>query len=224
MKEQFLFDSAFANGAYSQSYGLESYILNASINDAKSFQVWLNAFMVESFATNDGVVFVLANEFKNKKLSLLKLARLHNSSILSSECKSANINMTKATLKNTEFMHDDLAKWYFNVCENDNFCSLAVAFSLFSNDLESFAYSSIKTLIINATRAIPIPYKKSSELLFLNIDLAKKSAQKSRQLAKNILKDGFVSMQNTKALFHTNYELEFFMMAHKNLDFRLFMS
>lgn len=227
MLGQFLFDSAFANGAYSHSFGLESYISWGAIKDASSFQKWLENYMLNVFATGDGAVYSMACMLKDKKLSLLKLAKLANSSIASAECRAANISMAKATLKNTEFMHDDLATWYYKACEKDEFCNISIAFSVLCSGYDSeYAYSSIKTLTQNATRAIPLSYKKSSELLYVNLELAKKSAIKSQEIAKQVLKNGYLNLKDidNTALFSTHHELDIAMLAHEKLDFRLFMS
>ncbi|MBJ6718665.1 hypothetical protein JG672_08800, partial [Campylobacter jejuni] len=56
MLGQFLFDSAFANGAYSHSFGLESYISWGVVKDASSFQKWLESYMLDVFATSDGAI------------------------------------------------------------------------------------------------------------------------------------------------------------------------
>lgn len=227
MLGQFLFDSAFANGAYSHSFGLESYISWGVIKDASSYQKWLENYMLNIFATSEGAVYAMACSLKDKKLSLLKLAKAANASIASAECRAGSISMARATLKNTEFMHNDLASWYYKASQKDEFCNLAVTFSVLCEDkLSEFAYASIKTLTQNATRAIPLSYKKSSELLHTNIDLANKAAKKAEEIAKDVLKHGYFSLNYTENthLFATHQELDLAMLAHEKLDFRLFMS
>ncbi|MBZ7996036.1 hypothetical protein AVCANL279_01655 [Campylobacter canadensis] len=226
MLGQFLFDSTFANGAYSHSFGLESYIFWGKIKNEQSYQVWLESYMLDVFAPADAAVYILACKLKEKRLSLLKLARIANASIASFESRTGAINMARATLKNTEFMHNDLAKWYFKICDNDNYTHPAIAFSVLADDkVESYAYACIKTLTQNATRAIPLSYRKSSELLYKNIDLAKKCALKAKQIADNSLKNNSFSLNNCDyRLFSTHHELDIAMFAHEKLDFRLFMS
>lgn len=235
MKAQFFYDSTFPNGAYSHSFGLESYISWDVVNNAKTYQVWLESFMLNNFATNEGVVYEMASRLKDKKLSLLKLARVANASITSFESRQAAINMARATLNNTEFMHNEMASWYSKICENELYAHPGVASALVAGDMGAdFAYATIKTLTQNATRAIPLSYKKSCELLFDNIDLAKKADQKSKLLASNLLKKGFFSLKNidnsseesflNALVFSTHHELELSMLAHERLDFRLFMS
>lgn len=233
MQAQFLFDSAFANGAYSHSFGLESYISWGEINDAQSYQKWLNIYMLNSFAKADGAVYAIASKLKNKKLSLLKLARVANASISSLEARNGAINMARATLKNTNFMHSELAKYYSKICENEKFAHPSVAFSVLAPNLSAeLAYSSIKTLTQNATRAIPLSYKKSCEILYENIQLAKISAQISEKIADEVLKKGYFSLININSLknefknqaFSSHQELDFSMFAHESLTFRLFMS
>lgn len=235
MKYQFFYDSAFPNGAYSHSFGLESYISWSMVNDAKTYQTWLESFMMDNFATNEGAVYEMVSMLKNKKISILKLSRVANASITNYEGRQAAINITRATLKNTEFMHDDMACWYSSVCENELYAYPAVASALVAgNKGGDFAYATIKTLTQNATRAIPLSYKKSCEILFENIALAEKAEAKSKLIASSVLKNNFFSLTNLDkcaekflsdtSLFSTHHELDISMLAHEKLDFRLFMS
>lgn len=226
MLSHFLFDSAFANGAYSHSFGLESYISWGLVKDSTSYQAWLRTYMLDVFAPSEGAIYAIANGLKDKKLSLLKLAKIANASILSHECRMGAISMARASLKNTEFMHNDLAKWYSKICQDDNFTHPAIAFSVLTPNMDAqYAYANIKTLTQNATRAIPLSYKKSSQILYENIDLAQEVAQKSKDIAKKSLKKGYFSLNNCDiSLFATHQELDIASFAHEKLDFRLFMS
>lgn len=226
MLSHFLFDSAFANGAYSHSFGLESYISWGLVKDSTSYQEWLRTYMLNVFAPSEGAIYAIASQLKHKRLSLLKLARVANVSILSAESRMAAISMARASLKNTEFMHDDLAKWYFKICQNDDFIYPAIAFSVLVSNMDvEYAYASIKNLTQNATRAIPLSYKKSSQLLYENIGLAKETANKAKQIAKITLDKGYFSLNNcSDNLFASHHELDLAAFAHEKLDFRLFMS
>ncbi|PZT48127.1 hypothetical protein B6S12_05700 [Helicobacter valdiviensis] len=223
----FLFDSAFANGAYSHSFGLETYISWGRVVDAKSFQEWLRGYMLEVFAPQEGVVYVLANAFKTKPLSLLKLARIANASLLSKECRNGAISIARATLKNTEFLHNQIASWYYAICQNEDYAHPAIAFSVLSCEdlMEQYAYANIKTLTQNATRAIPLSYRKSSQILYENLELSKEVARKCEFLAQSTLQKGYISLNDKEnCLFASHQEIDLTTFAHEKLDFRLFMS
>lgn len=227
MINQFLFDSAFPNGGYSHSFGFESYISWGEIRDISTYEKWLESYMLNIFAMSDGAIYCIAYALKDQKLTLLKLARAANASISSYENLQALIAMTKSTLNNTEFMHDDHVKWYVKVIEKDDkFANPAVAFALLSKtqSLENYAYATIKTLMINATRAVPLAYKKSNELIFSRQDLAKKVASKSKSIAKEFIQKGYFSLNDSSKIFATHNELDMAMFAHEKLNFRLFMS
>lgn len=225
MLSDFIYDSAFPNGAYSHSFGLESYISWGYVNDVKSYQKWLESYMLDVFAPTDGATYIIASNFLSNKFSLLKLARVYTASITSFESKTAAIATARATLKNTEFMHDENLKWYSTICQRDEFACTPIVLSMLAKDLISqYAYSTIKTLTQNATRAIPLSYKKSSELIYINQKLAKEVAKKSEQIAKIFLDKGFFSLNFDSKIFSTHHELDLAMYAHEKLDFRLFMS
>lgn len=235
MKAQFFYDSTFPNGAYSHSFGLESYISWSMVNDAKTYQTWLETFMMDNFAPNEGAIYEMVSMLKNKRISILKLSRVANASITNYEGRQAAINIARATLNNTEFMHNEMASWYSKVCENELYAYPAVASALVAgNKGGDFAYATIKTLTQNATRAIPLSYKKSCKILFENIALAEKVEVKSKLIASSLLKNNFFSLTTldrcvemsflNTSLFSTHHELDISMLAHEKLDFRLFMS
>lgn len=227
MKSQFLFDSAFPNGGYSHSFGFESYISWGDLKDISSYEKWLQSYMLDVFAESDGAIYSIAHALKDKRLSLLKLAKAANASISSFENRKAQVEMARSTLNNTEFMHDENIMWYKNAAFKwDEFANPAIVFALLSHSdfLENYAYATLRTLTINATRAIPLAYKKSNELMFLNQVLAKKTAQKSREIAKDSIDNGFFSLNSNNRIFATHHELDLAMFAHERLDFRLFMS
>ncbi|CAM2794618.1 urease accessory protein UreF [Helicobacter burdigaliensis] len=226
MLGQFLFDSAFANGAYSHSFGLETYISWGKVKDSKSFQEWLSLYMLEVFALQEGVVYILANALKSKPLSLLKLARIANASIMSEENRKGAISIARATLKNTEFLHNDLSHWYYQICQNEDYVHPAIAFSVLSPEdlIEQYVYASIKTLTQNATRAIPLSYKKSSQILYENLELAREVRQKCYLLAEQVLQKKNINLSVLEDLFVSHQEIDLATFAHEKLDFRLFMS
>ncbi|EGL8557810.1 hypothetical protein QL374_003055 [Salmonella enterica] len=235
MKAQFFYDSTFPNGAYSHSFGLESYISWSRVNDAETYQIWLETFMMENFAPNEGAVYEMVSMLKNKKISILKLSRFANASITNHEGRQAAVNIARATLSNTEFMHNEMARWYSKVCENELYAYPAVASALVAGNLGGdFAYATIKTLTQNATRAIPLSYKKSCKILFDNIALAERVVMRSKLIASSLLKNNFFSLTTldkyveksflNTSIFSTHHELDISMLAHEKLDFRLFMS
>lgn len=227
MKSQFLFDSAFPNGGYSHSFGFESYIAWGELGSISNYDKWLESYMLDVFAESDGAIYCIAFALKHQRLSLLKLAKVAHASISAFENRKAQVEMARSTLNNTEFMHHQDVQWYKRIAfKREEFANPALAFALLSDDdsLEQYAYATLRTLTINATRAIPLAYKKANELMFRKQELAQRAAQKSRDIAKPIIEKGFFSLDMSDRIFATHHELDLAMCAHERIEFRLFMS
>src|SRR5690625_194056 len=50
-----LCDSNFPTGAFSQSFGLETYIQNDEVHDSESFAKWLQIYLSEQLVYSDGL-------------------------------------------------------------------------------------------------------------------------------------------------------------------------
>ena len=55
-------DSQFPTGAFSHSFGLETYIQNNIVHDVNSFQQWLTMFLKEQLTYRDGLTIRLVVE------------------------------------------------------------------------------------------------------------------------------------------------------------------
>ena len=52
-------DSQFPTGAFSHSFGLETYIQRQAVHDANSFKEWLELFLNEQLTYSDGLAMRL---------------------------------------------------------------------------------------------------------------------------------------------------------------------
>ena len=99
-----IFDNAFPNGAYSHSFGFESFLRLNLINDEKSFLKWLEIYLKKSFLYNDALGFCLTYD----GFDIINLDEILNASSQSLEIKNANKFMAQKSLKTLEIFNSNL--------------------------------------------------------------------------------------------------------------------
>jgi urease accessory protein len=91
-----LCDSAFPSGAFSQSFGLETAILERGVSDAAAVRAWIVDYLEHSLATLDARAFVLA---MRGVASVAELDARLAASIFPRDVRSANRRLARATLE-----------------------------------------------------------------------------------------------------------------------------
>lgn len=66
-------DSQFPTGAFSHSFGLETYIQRNDVHDASSFETWLKVFLTEQLTYTDGLAMRMTYEaIENEDIAAMK--------------------------------------------------------------------------------------------------------------------------------------------------------
>jgi urease accessory protein len=91
-----LCDSAFPSGAFSQSFGLETAILERGVSDAAAVRAWIGDYLEHSLATLDARAFVLG---MRGVAGVADLDALLAASIFPRDVRSANRRLARATLE-----------------------------------------------------------------------------------------------------------------------------
>lgn len=213
-----IFDNAFPNGAYSHSFGFESFLRLNLINDEKSFLKWLEIYLEKSFLYNDALGFCLTYD----GFDIINLDEILNASSQSLEIKNANKFMAQNSLKTLEIFNSSLLLNYQNLikskkCHGHN----AIVFGLFCKEFElskevlkNYIFSNIKNLAANATRAIPLGQRNTQNIL-------KNSYFLVNEIYENALNLSSFGSEYLGAGFCA---LEVGNLMHESLNFRLFMS
>jgi urease accessory protein len=96
-----LADSAFPSGAFSQSFGLESAIADGRVHDEATLADWLEAYLVDGWATLEGGALVLAlrDGVAADELDAVVTAATH-----APQVRAANVRMCAAILSAFEAM------------------------------------------------------------------------------------------------------------------------
>jgi urease accessory protein len=90
-----LCDSAFPSGAYSQSFGLETAILERAVGDAAGVQEWIEAYLRLSVATQDARAIALGVRGRSRAAELDAALAICT---FPADVRSANRRLARATL------------------------------------------------------------------------------------------------------------------------------
>jgi urease accessory protein len=91
-----LCDSAFPSGAFSQSFGLETAILERGLNSAAGVRAWIVEYLAASLATLDGRAIALG---MRGAADILELDAVLAASVFPRDVRAANRRLARATLE-----------------------------------------------------------------------------------------------------------------------------
>jgi len=91
-----LCDSAFPSGAFSQSFGFETAVLERGIADAAGVREWIAAYLEQGLATLDARAFVLG---MRGTASVAELDGVLAASVFARDVRAANRRLARATLE-----------------------------------------------------------------------------------------------------------------------------
>ncbi|MBC5625533.1 urease accessory protein UreF [Clostridium sp. NSJ-49] len=218
-----LCDSNFPIGSFNHSYGMETYLRNNVIDDAKSFSKWVDLFLKHQFITSDGLAIrMLYEALENGDVD--KVWEIDNLLIAQTVAKETR-NAAKLVASRMIKIYLDLYEienlkiYAKKIASKEVYGHPAIVFGLLMHDLEMskeeaiklHMYSTVSTIIQNAVRAIPLGQKDGQLLV-------KEYSEKFNHYYKLIEELDFDSFgANTPGI-------ELSQINHETLVFRLFMS
>jgi len=214
-----LCDSNFPSGAFSHSFGFETYIYNEKINNEKTFREALCAYIRTQLTYIDGLACRLTYDFLQKQ-SKDDVWRLNE--ILAALC------LARETREGTRMIGERMWKlcreiYPFEIWNDDkekrDYIHPAIVFAIVCDHLEipkditvlSYLYTSVQTLVQNAVRGIPLGQTDGQKLLVFVQPYLIEAVQTIYALTEEDL--GAVTPG-----------LEIAQMQHEQLSVRLFMS
>lgn len=218
-----LCDSNFPTGAFSQSFGLETYIQKDIVKDAATFSEWLNVYVHEQLAYADGLAARLVYDALeeddldaiwelDRKLTVQNLAR---------ESRDGTQRMGDRMLDIAESIYEipTLSVYREKIRTKQAFGHSAIVFTMVGHYLEVeksttilyYLYSTIVSLIQNAVRAIPLGQTAGQKIIFAFQKELEKATDKIMELDKTEF--GVVSPG-----------LELSQMQHERVAIRIFSS
>ena len=218
-----LCDSAFPTGAFSHSFGLETYIQEDAVHDQETFREWLTVYLYEQLIYSDGlaaslVYEALEQEDYEKIWELDHLLAVQN---FARETREGTKQMGDRMLDMAESLYEaPVLKMYRKRIKNkQSFGHAAIVFTIVGHYLKVerettilyFLYSTIVSLIQNAVRAIPLGQTTGQKIL----------AKFQQELSEATDK---ISKLDEEDFGIVSPGLELSQMQHERVKIRIFMS
>ncbi|WP_053364929.1 urease accessory protein UreF [Bacillus sp. FJAT-27245] len=218
-----LCDSNFPTGAFSHSFGLESYIQDNLVTDQETFYRWLQVYLHEQLIYTDGLACRLVYEaLLNEDFERIwELDRLLNVQNLPRETREGTqmIGSRMLKLAETLFGFPTLAKYKDELKRKNAFGHPSIVFTMVAHGLGVsktnavlyYLYSSISSLVQNGVRAIPLGQTAGQMIIHQFMDDLTEAVENILSLTEDDF--GIVSPG-----------LELSQMKHERVNIRIFMS
>lgn len=216
-------DSSLPTGAFSHSFGLETYIQQDMVHNKETFLKWLDVYITEQLVYGDGLACCLAYEaLENNTLETIwTLDHMLKAQIFAQESRegSRKIGERLLTLGDALYPSQPISAYIEKVKEKQCSSHPALVFAMIGHCIEvpksttvlSYLFSSITSLIQNAVRGIPLGQTEGQELM--------------KESQQHIIKSWKIIEKLTIEDFGiTPPGLEISQMGHERVNIRIFMS
>jgi urease accessory protein len=218
-----LCDSNFPTGAFSHSFGLESYIQENIVYDQETFSEWLKVYVNEQLVYSDGLASRIVYESLESGdiEKVWKVDRLLMVQNLPREIREGTQRMGERMLNLVESLYQIplLTEYRKRIRIKQSFGHPAIVFTMIGyhlgisqdNTTLYYLYSSVVNLVQNAVRAIP---------------LGQTAGQKIIQEFQSTLSNATAKIQalNEEDFGIVSPGLELAQMMHERINIRIFMS
>lgn len=218
-----LCDSNFPSGAFSHSFGLETYIYEGVIYDAATFEAALRTFVVNQMAYTDALACRLAYEAieTGRFDDVIELDHVLLALSLARETREGTrrIGERMAKLCTDLYGNTLIDRYYQCIRQKEANGHPSIVFALAAHHLQAekkdaiaaHVFSSVHSLIQNAVRAIPLGQTDGQRILLALQPLIQQIADQTEMMTEEELG---MNMPG----------LEIAQMRHEQLPVRLFMS
>jgi len=216
-------DSNFPSGAFSHSFGLETYIQDESVHNKETFFEWIRIYLEKQLANTDGLACRITLEALMNKdvLEIWNLDRKLFVQNMPEETRQANrrIGERLVVIGIDLYSIPLLEKYLKKIRRNEAFGHPAIAFMIICYFLKidrnqailTFLYSTITSLVQNGVRGIPLGQTAGQRILLEIQPVLLKTVKRIESL--DIGDFGAVAPG-----------IEIAQMRHEKLGVRLFMS
>jgi urease accessory protein len=218
-----LCDSNFPTGAFSHSYGLETYIQEDKVHDQATFSQWLHVYLNEQLIYSDGLASHLVYEAIEKEdfEKVWKVDRMLTVQNLPRETREGTQRMGERMLNLVESLYEIplLSQYRKRIKEKKSFGHPAIVFTIVGHHLGVprstttlyYLYSTVSSLVQNAVRAIPLGQTAGQKTILDFQDALVQATAKIQDLSEDDF--GIISPG-----------LELSQMKHERVNIRIFMS
>ncbi len=175
-------DSVFPIGGYTQSYGLETYILNGDICTKKDVTNYISTNLKTAFTYSELLVMSLAYDYacngdieKIKSLDKMMLASKSPREIREASYKlGTRFVKTIAAIENVHYVNDVFTNYATKVLAKEFLTNHAVAQGIFCASLgvekklamSFYTYATTSAMVTNSVKAVPLSQSVGQQILF----------------------------------------------------------
>lgn len=216
-------DSQFPTGAFSHSFGLETYIQHEAVHDDLTFVQWLKLFLNEQLTYSDGLAMKIVYEAldNNDVDKILRMDRLIFVQSLPKETRVGAKQMGTRMVKLAMELYDsEWIQWYHEQMKNKKAkLHPAICFTMLghylgvdiSTIIDYYLYQNVSSLTQNAVRAIPLGQTAGQKVVTQMIPYI----EETRNHVLSLDESDFGM---------TAPGLEYNQMEHENVNVRIFIS
>lgn len=218
-----LCDSNFPSGAFSHSFGLETYIFEGAIHNADTFEKAMRIYLEIQMAYTDGLACRLAYEYieENRQEKIIELDHLLSSLALAKETREGTRRIGERLAKICLDLYGSplMESYYQQIKRKEVNGHPSIVFAMAAQHLQAdkqaaiaaHIFSSVHSLIQNAVRAIPLGQTDGQRILLSLQPLIQAITARIENMTEEELG---LNMPG----------LEIAQMRHEQLPVRLFMS
>jgi len=218
-----LCDSNFPTGAFSHSFGLESYIQADKVHDAQTFAQWLEIYLLEQLVHADGLAVRMVYDALTDEncATIWKMDRLLTIQNMAQETREGAKQMGRYLVKIAESIYDValLSLYKDRISQKEAFGHPAIVFTIAGHYLNIskqetilyYLYTTVVNLVQNAVRAIPLGQTAGQKIIYSFQPKLETAVNRIKQLDE--IEFGAVSPG-----------IELSQMQHERLNVRIFMS
>lgn len=181
----------FPSGAFSQSWGLETYIYEKRIRDAKSVSDFLETYLESNIGKCEGPIVRRAFELA-EPLDEDSISELENLSIavkLTKESREANMRMGKAIMRVMKEVLPGPQLMALKTALGGNSISYPVAYGAIcrymgadaAGTLQGFVFSTLNALVQSAVKLIPLGNTEAQKIIFDSRSIMEKTVKCSME-------------------------------------------
>ena len=216
-------DSNFPSGAFSHSFGIETYIQENKITDKETFLLALKQYLQTQFVYTDGLAcrFVYESIKANKIESVWRIDKELNALAMARETREGNRRVGRQMVKvmNQLFSNEHLNTYQMKIKNKQVYGHSSVVFAMVCLELDidlettlsAYLFATTSSLVQNAIRGIPIGQTDGQKIFVTLQPFLKEKVQEMLALDEEAFGAGAPG-------------LEIAQMHHEQLSVRLFMS
>lgn len=216
-------DSAFPSGTFAHSFGMETYIQEDNLRNESDLKDFCEMYLRHNFAYGDAIFAKEAYRLaKEQDLDgLIELENICHAVKLSPETREGSLMMGRQFSRTIEPLteNDFIVTWLEKYKNKEVKNHYSIIYGIYTAmidvspkmSLETFLYSSITALVLNAVRAVPVGQMSGVKTVYSMLPIIEEVAEEVMDLGVEDIDNNSIS-------------LEISSMRHEFLNSRLFIS